>query len=269
MPELPEVEIVVRGLDALIKAQPCLVKIIFNRNNLREPFPQSELQKFVGQKILSVKRRGKYILFNFEKGTAISHLGMSGTWRDGSIIIRTAMQAHDHIVLKFSNGQELIYNDPRRFGYFGTSVNEKLNDLGPEPLSDDFDSKYLFSLSRNRSVPIKSFIMDAKVVVGVGNIYASESLFHAKINPNKKVSRISLREASDLVRSIKSILAKAIKQGGSSISDYRQTNGQSGNFQNHFFVYDRKGLACNKCGFIIKAKMISGRNSFWCPSCQK
>lgn len=200
-----------------------------------------------------------------------SHLGMTGSWRKD-----TQRKLHDHIVLRLKSGTELIYNDPRRFGVFDIIAKETLEKdkkfvhLGPEPLlNEDFHGAYMFSKSRRRRVPIKAFIMDQKVVVGVGNIYASEALFLAGIRPLASASRITKIQSEKLVAAIQQVLKDAIRLGGSSIRDYKQASGESGGFQEQHFVYGRDKQACRKCRGLIRSQFLSGRNTFWCVKCQK
>ncbi len=271
MPELPEVEVVKEGLKKLIKPSDPIEKIEFLRKDLRWKLPHAYVEKLKGQKILNLVRRAKYILFETERFYIISHLGMTGSWRNDS-----HLQRHDHIVLTLVSGLRLVYNDPRRFGVFDIIVKDKLpNDkkfihLGPEPLLEDqFNAAYLYLKSRKRKIPIKSFIMDQKVVVGVGNIYASEALFLAGIRPLASASRLTKVQSETLVKSIQKVLHQAIDLGGSSIRDYKQANGESGSFQDHHFVYGRHKQTCHRCRGLIRSQVLSGRNTFWCVKCQK
>ena len=271
MPELPEVEVVKEGLKKLIKPTDSIAKIEFLRKDLRGNLPHAFVEKIKGQKILKLFRRAKYILLETEKFYLISHLGMTGSWRKD-----TQKKLHDHIVLSLTSGLQLMYNDPRRFGVFDIIVKEKLHNdkkfvhLGPEPLvAEEFDGAYLFTKSRRRQIPIKSFIMDQKVVVGVGNIYASEALFLAGIRPLARASKLTQSQAKKLVAAIQHVLTEAIHLGGSSIRDYKQASGESGGFQDHHFVYGRDKQACRKCRGLIRSQFLSGRNTFWCIKCQK
>ncbi len=271
MPELPEVEVVKEGLKKLIKPTDPIEQIEFLRKDLRWNLPHSFTEKIKGQKILKLFRRAKYILLETEKFYLISHLGMTGSWRKD-----TQRKQHDHIVLSLESGTQLIYNDPRRFGVFDIIVKETLKKdkkfvhLGPEPLLvDEFHGTYLFSKSRRRKVPIKAFIMDQKVVVGVGNIYASEALFLAGIRPLASASRLTKVQSEKLVTAIQRVLKAAIDLGGSSIRDYKQASGESGGFQEQHFVYGRGQQACRKCRGLIRSQFLSGRNTFWCVKCQK
>lgn len=272
MPELPEVEVVKEGLKKIIKPLDIIKNIDFRRKDLRSPFPFKKLPKISGQKILNLHRRAKYILFETEDFFLISHLGMTGSWRNEI----KAQKVHDHIVMTLQSGTQLIYNDPRRFGVFdiidkqNLHKDKRFSSLGPEPLkSDEFHAEYLFKITRQRKIPIKSLIMDQKVVVGVGNIYAVEALFHASIRPLARASRLKKDDCERLVKAIQKVLSEAILEGGSSIRDYVQTNGASGGFQESHFVYARDTLPCRKCSHTIRSKVLSGRNTFWCVNCQK
>lgn len=272
MPELPEVEVVRRGLEDVLSAQPTLEKIELKRADLRDPIPLKELKTLIGQKITSVERRAKYLLLWTPKGGMLSHLGMTGTWR---VAPTGDERLHDHIYLHFSGGLRLAYRDPRRFGIFDFIANDdrashpRLKILGPEPLSAEFSGESLWQSLRNKSIALKVAIMDQKVVVGVGNIYASEALFAAKIKPSLPAKNLSLERANTLVKEIKKILKESIKKGGSSISDFAHASGDSGYFQNTFKVYDRAGEPCVVCKQQIKSKVMGGRNTFWCGHCQK
>lgn len=271
MPELPEVEVVRRGLQEILKDQPVLQDVELMRADLRGPIPIKKIKTLLGQKIVSVERRAKYLLLWTPQGAMLSHLGMTGTWR---VAPRGDERLHDHIYLHFSGGLRLAYRDPRRFGCFDfvqrpAEAHAKLKNLGPEPLSEEFDGKFLWHRLRGKKIALKVAIMDQKIVVGVGNIYASEALFAAQIRPTLPAEKLSLPRAQNLAREIKRILALSIEKGGSSISDFAQTSGEAGYFQNAFQVYDREGAACNICGQKIRAQVLGGRNTFWCSRCQK
>lgn len=272
MPELPEVETVRRGLEEALEAQPKITKIEFKRKDLRDPIPVKKIQRVVGEAIKSIERRAKYLLLRTGKGTLLSHLGMTGTWRVAKL---GEEKNHDHIYVYFENGLRLAYRDPRRFGIFdfvplGEDLRHpRLKNLGPEPLSSEFTGESLWRQLRGKKAGIKIAIMDQKIVVGVGNIYASEALFHAGILPSTFASKVSRQSCGRLVVAIKKTLQDAIKAGGSSISDYQKFSGESGDFQSRFMVYDRKGEPCLVCGTLIRAKNIGGRSAFWCSTCQK
>lgn len=279
MPELPEVEVVRLGLEKILTPQsgPALMvdKIEFLRPDLRFPIPQQELLDFVGQKIIGIQRRAKYLLIEFKEAYLLSHLGMTGTWRFEKSSLKVPHKTHDHIRIYLSQGWVMIYHDPRRFGFVDcvkkTSIlsHPRLVHLGPEPLLPEFNAKYLKQTLIRRQTLIKPTLMNQEVVVGVGNIYASESLYLAKVSPLKRAAKVTLRDCEKIVESIQFVLQKSIAKGGSSISDFKQSSGESGYFQNEFSVYGRGGESCLHCKTKIKSKMILGRNTFWCPRCQK
>lgn len=270
MPELPEVEVVRRGLEDILKEHPILEKVELKRSDLREPIPLKKINSLIGQSLTSVERRAKYLLLWTEKGGMLSHLGMTGTWR---VAPKGDERLHDHIYLYFSGNLRLAYRDPRRFGCFDfvqkpASVHPKLKNLGPEPLDDSFTGLLLWQSLREKKTAIKVALMDQKIVVGVGNIYASEALFLARIRPTLPAEKLSREKAQILVREIKRILTLSIEKGGSSISDFAQASGESGYFQKTFRVYGRSGEKCVTCGQQIKSRVLGGRNTFWCPHCQ-
>lgn len=271
MPELPEVEVVKRELEKIFAQRPQIVRVEFVRKDLRDPIPIRKIQAMVGARVMAVRRRAKYLLIETEKGGLLSHLGMTGTWRLAAL---GEEMAHDHIYVWLSSGERLAFRDPRRFGIFETYDLEKpqshprLQALGPEPLDEAFTGESLWQKLRNKKAPIKTALMDQKLVVGVGNIYASEALFQARIRPQKRSDRVSLQACQTLVGCIKSILSEAIVRGGSSISDFKGAKGERGSYQDSHLVYDRKGQACVVCGTIIKAQVLAGRSTFWCPRCQ-
>ncbi len=272
MPELPEVEIICRSIKASLENQVIVGCEVFNRK-LRIMIPKN-LAKILSQtQILNVKRRAKYILITLNNNfVLIIHLGMSGTLRVSN---NYQAQKHDHVVIQLSNGTTLIYNDPRRFGLVTALASHELNNfsflkrLGIEPLSKDFTASTLYSIIHSRTKAIKSVIMDASLIVGIGNIYASESLFLAGIKPNRSAKRISKKETTKLYESIVSTLQRAIKAGGSSISDFQHTDGSSGYFQHSFLVYDRKDQPCKQCQQAIQQIKQNGRSSYFCQICQK
>lgn len=270
MPELPEVEVVRRGLEEILKDHPTLEKVELKRKDLREPIPAKKISMLIGEQLVSVERRAKYLLLWTKKGAMLSHLGMTGTWR---VAPKGDERLHDHIYLHFSGNLRLAYRDPRRFGYFDfvqdPLKHPRLKGLGPEPLSDEFTGESLWQSLRGKDVALKIALMDQKIVVGVGNIYASEALFAAKVKPILSAQKLSRERADVLAHEIKKILSQSIEHGGSSISDFAQATGESGYFQTTFRVYAREGEKCMTCGHTIKAKVLGGRNTFWCSSCQK
>ena len=277
MPELPEVETVRRGLERLWIKNPLIVDILLKRKDLRFPFPKKLRETLIGKKIMGVRRRAKYLLIDTDDGVLLSHLGMTGSWREVKVgeVDKFADDPHSHVELVLGDGRKFIYRDPRRFGmldYFLKSKeasHPRLKALGPEPLNDEFTAEYLFTKSRKRALAIKVFIMNQVIVVGVGNIYASEALFRARIKPTKLAGKISKDESAKLVSAIKSVLNEAIIAGGSTIRDYTQAEGGEGSFQDAHQVYERKGEPCPSCSAPIKAKVIGGRSTYWCSICQK
>lgn len=273
MPELPEVENVKLSLESQGSIGQRFTRVEFLRANLRTPLKKEITSKLPGQTLLSVRRRAKFLLFETEDYILLNHLGMTGAW--GTVTGPYELQKHDHAVLHFESGLKLIYNDPRRFGVLELlpkhklSTNRWLKNLGVEPLDENFNHEFLFTQTRKRKAPIKSFIMDQRRVVGVGNIYASEALFAAGVKPLRPAGKLTRKETEKLVGSIRAVLTKAIAAGGSTISDYRNSKGEAGNFQLHFSVYDRDQAPCPVCGTKIKSKVIAGRNTFWCPKCQR
>ena len=269
MPELPEVETSRRGILPYLKGQT-IEQIIVRNPKLRWPIDET-INNTQGQVIVDVKRRAKYLLLQLTDDWIVIHLGMSGSLR----ILETNQPPakHDHVDLVLVNGVRLRYTDPRRFGswLWTHSIEElpQLKQLGPEPLTDDFSANYLFEKANNRKIPIKSWIMDNHIVVGVGNIYASESLFLAKINPNRKVSSLTLVECERLVTAIKLVLTKSIEQGGTTLKDFVQSDGKPGYFVQNLQVYGREGEQCLICQSNIKSNRIGQRNTFYCETCQK
>lgn len=268
MPELPEVETTRRGIAPHIAGKK-LTGAIVRQPKLRWPVPS--LEHLVGQPVRRVERRAKYLLLGFDKGTLILHLGMSGSLRvlPGS----TPPGPHDHVDLQFG-GKCLRLRDPRRFGAVlwsepPVAEHQLIRHLGPEPLSGEFTGDYLYRQARRRRVPVKQLLMDGKVVVGVGNIYATESLFMAGINPARPCNRISKARIEDLVAQVKRVLARAIEQGGTTLRDFQREDGRPGYFSQELLVYGREGEACPTCGTTIRARQIGQRTSAWCPHCQR
>lgn len=275
MPELPEVENVRLSLQSQGSLGQEFARVELLRKNLRTALKPELARKLPGQKLIAIQRRAKFLLFETGEFILLSHLGMTGSWRLVGANEIVELQKHDHVVLHFVSGQKLIYNDPRRFGVLELipkaklPQNKWLKNLGLEPLEENFNDEFLFASTRKRKAPIKGFLMDQRNVVGVGNIYASEALFRAKVKPVRPAGKLSRREAVLLVESLREILRQAIVAGGSTISDYRNSKGESGSFQLSFQVYDRAKKPCQMCGEAIKSKVIAGRNTFWCPNCQR
>ena len=269
MPELPEVETTRRGLLPNLSGRS-FQKAIIRNPSLRWPVPMRLASRLKGQLVRTIERRGKYLLFRCNSGTLMIHLGMSGSLR--IVSSEEPPIKHDHIDLIFSSGNVLRYHDPRRFGSFHWITNGQehplLASLGPEPLSEKFDGNYLFEQSRRRSISVKQFIMDGKIVVGVGNIYASEALFLSGIRPGKASKRISRERYLKLAASIKIVLQSAIKEGGTTLRDFVGASGLPGYFSLKLNVYGRQGRKCNLCQAIIRCKVLGQRASFYCPACQ-
>lgn len=269
MPELPEVETTKKGIAPHIEGQT-VNQLHIRQAKLRWPVPET-IQQMQGQVVQNVQRRAKYLLLNTSIGTAIIHLGMSGSLR--VVDTGTDPEKHDHVDIAFKHGKTLRLRDPRRFGcvlWTTSSVNQHklICNLGPEPLGKDFTADYLFKRAKSRKVSIKVFIMNAHIVVGVGNIYASESLFMAGIHPQRAAGRVSLKRLNILVDAIKQVLKKSIEQGGTTLKDFANAEGQSGYFQISLNVYGRTELPCPNCSTPIKQIKLGQRSTFYCPSCQ-
>lgn len=270
MPELPEVETTLRGIAPHVDGKT-ITKITVRNASLRWPVPVKELQALVGYKVQQVERRAKYLLLHTQAGVIMLHLGMSGSLR--VLPAGHPAEKHDHIDLEFAKSKTVRLNDPRRFGCClllqePVEQHKLLASLGPEPLSTSFDGERLFKLSRKRNVAVKNLIMDGKTVVGVGNIYASESLYQAGIRPSMAAKRVSRQRYQQLAIEIKAVLAKAIKAGGTTLSDFSQTDGKPGYFSQELQVYGRDGERCYQCSEAIKSQTIGQRNTFYCPNCQ-
>jgi formamidopyrimidine-DNA glycosylase len=275
MPELPEVECLTRAVSATIDGFTC-DGVDFYRDDIREPIPKKKLlQVLVGRKIERVYRRSKYLLIETQAGTAIVHLGMTGNLlaADGP----EPRAKHTHVVFCFKKGSQKIYLqyvDPRRFGRISAATPAEFREhewftvLGPEPLDERGLGAHLFAASRKKSTPVKAFLMDPAVVVGVGNIYACESLFLSGINPLRKASALTAGEYDEIASAIKKVLKNAIKAGGTTFRDFRNSDGSSGYFRVELKVYDQAKNPCVKCGKDIKMERISGRSTFFCAFCQ-
>ncbi|NBX03303.1 MAG: bifunctional DNA-formamidopyrimidine glycosylase/DNA-(apurinic or apyrimidinic site) lyase [Alphaproteobacteria bacterium] len=272
MPELPEVETVRTGLENAIKGAT-IKSVTLRRKDLRQPFPRGFTAALAGAKILDIRRRAKYLLFELDNTqVVIAHLGMSGRF---SVLKKApkAFETHDHVVWHLADGRVVIYNDARRFGVMTLTEKGDVNAhpllaaLGPEPLENAFSAAYLEQVLLSRKAPIKPTLMDQGLVVGVGNIYASEALFLAGIHPAKP-ARDAAGSAQKLIRCIQKVLNDAIASGGSSLRDFVQVSGDSGYFQHHFNVYDRTGEPCFSCKTPIQSCRQSGRSTFFCPKCQ-
>lgn len=269
MPELPEVEVSRLGISPWLINHK-ITEVIVRDKRLRWPVPD-EITTAVGRVISDVKRRAKYLLIDVGNADIVLHLGMSGKLR--VVDKETPVIKHDHIDIVLDSGKCLRFNDPRRFGacLWQPKGDElpQFHKLGPEPLTDAFDSERLHVLSRGRKSPVKSFIMDNDVVVGVGNIYANEALFMAGIDPRRAAGRVSASRYAVLTTAIKSVLQKAIAEGGTTLKDFAQSDGNPGYFAQHLNVYGKAGKACERCGGVIKSKVIGQRNTFFCIGCQR
>lgn len=269
MPELPEVEITCQGIRSHLVKQT-IQQVIVRHSQLRWPVATHQLRKQVGHTIIAVKRRAKYILIETSRGYLIIHLGMSGKLQ--IVPKNTPVRKHDHFDCILSSGQMLRFNDPRRFGAILWSASltdlDLLNKLGPEPFSRQFNSRYLHNLAKKRTLPIKSLLMDNQVVVGVGNIYANESLFAASIHPLRPANQVSLPEMQKLCQTTRQILRRAIASGGSTLKDFYQADGKPGYFSQQFKVYDRKGLPCMRCKTVIESIKVGQRTTYFCLNCQ-
>jgi len=286
MPELPEVEVVKESLESKLK-NLTIKRVLINNNKLRYKLNNKEFYKIKGLKIINIKRRSKYLLINLNQNlTILAHLGMTGKFFifDNNKKYKTSFyyslkkkdSKHDHLTIFLSNGFKLIYNDVRKFGFLKLFYSQNIYEcshlkfLGPEPLTKDFNTKYITNYFLNKKLKIKDLLMNQRFIAGLGNIYCNEILFLCKINPNKIVNKINKQELNKIVKLTKKILKKAISQGGSSIQNFHSTDGKSGNFQQRFNVYNRENKKCKtkKCLSIIKKTYTSGRSSFYCPRCQ-
>lgn len=270
MPELPEIETIKQGLLPYLTNQ-VIDYLIVRHSTLRFPLSPTILAQSNNQRISTIIRRGKYLLFVLDKGYLLIHLGMSGHLK---IVNPTDTPGkHDHIDLVLKNKLVLRYNDPRRFGawlYFTEDFNTHslFTALGPEPLTEQFNSTYLYKKTNNKSLAVKSFIMDNKIVVGVGNIYATESLFRAKIHPQSKTGLLTFEQVDELVQAIKEVLKQAIKAGGTTLQDFCDIEGKPGYFVNQLLMYGRYNKPCFTCKQLIQITTIGGRSSTFCPNCQ-
>jgi len=271
MPELPEVETTLRGIEPHLTGQR-VKDVVIRHPQLRWPVPRALPKLLHGQTIRALHRRGKYLLLAFDHGTLMLHLGMSGSLR--ILPAGSRPNKHDHFDLVLGNGKLMRLRDPRRFGavlWHEGDINQHplLRDLGPEPLGKDFAAEYLHRITRKRSAAIKLVIMDSHVVVGVGNIYANEALFLAGIRPTLAAGKLSKPRCAKLVEAIRQTLKAAIKQGGSTLRDFVNSNGEPGYFQQNYWVYGRTGEPCRRCHTLIRQIRQGQRSSFYCPACQK
>ena len=269
MPELPEVETTVRGLEPVLKGQR-LTHVVTRRGDLRRPFPDDLAQRMTGATVTSLGRRAKYGLIDTDRGdTMIFHLGMSGRWR----VDPGELEKHDHLVIDTASGRRVALNDARRFGSVDLVPTAELADfpafktLGPEPLGPDLTGAYLKRALKNRFASIKQMLLDQQIVAGLGNIYVCEALYAARISPRREAGRISLARLDRLVVEIRAVLETAIEAGGSTLRDYARPDGELGYFSKQFLVYGREGQPCG-CGGTVKRYAEGGRSTFWCPTCQ-
>jgi formamidopyrimidine-DNA glycosylase len=293
MPELPEVETVRRGLQPAMEGAK-LVKVEARRKDLRFPFQKDFVARLEGQTVTGLGRRAKYLMADLASGDVLlMHLGMSGSFRvvnegdqqtPGQFHhLRGKDSAHDHVVFHMSSGAAVIFNDPRRFGYMKVIARNAIADepllqgLGPEPLGNAFDAAMLARSCASKKTSLKAALLDQRVVAGLGNIYVCEALFRAQLSPRRLAATLATKKAAPtdharrLVSAIHAVLHQAIKAGGSSLRDHRQTSGELGYFQHSFQVYDREGEKCQTagCGGIVRRFTQNGRSTFWCPKCQK
>ncbi|MEM6640167.1 MAG: bifunctional DNA-formamidopyrimidine glycosylase/DNA-(apurinic or apyrimidinic site) lyase [Pseudomonadota bacterium] len=271
MPELPEVETSRLGLTPHV-VDRVVVRTIVRDPRLRWPVSAEVSDTLPGLRVEGLARRAKYLLFETCRGTLLAHLGMSGSLR--VVDADEPPMAHDHVDIVLDSGRALRYRDPRRFGLMlwtkdDPAAHRLLSHLGPEPLGSDFDGALLYRRSRGRRGAVKNFIMDGKIVVGVGNIYASEALHRAGIHPRRPAGRVSAARYDRLVGDIKDVLSEAIEQGGTSLRDFTRQDGQPGYFQQKLSAYGRAGEPCHKCTSTIRQEVIGQRSSFFCPRCQR
>ena len=269
MPELPEVETTRRGIEPHITGRE-VRQVIVRDHRLRWPVPTDLSERLVGQRLITARRRAKYLLLDTASGTVMIHLGMSGSLR--IMPADTPALFHDHVDIVLDDGRCLRYNDPRRFGSFHWLADDDhalLRHLGPEPLSGDFTGKYLYQRSRGRKLAVKQFLMDGKIVVGAGNIYANEALFLAGIRPDRAAGRVSLERYDVLAVKVQEILAAAINQGGTTLRDFVGGDGKPGYFAQQLRVYGRGGKPCRVCATPLKEIRQNNRATVFCPTCQR
>ena len=271
MPELPEVETTRRGIAAALTGRR-VEELLIRERRLRWPVPPGIETALRGSRVRSVERRAKYLLLRFDAGTAIVHLGMSGSLR---VLARdTPPRRHDHWDLVLDDGVRIRYHDPRRFGSLQFTRDDPaehplLAGLGPEPLSEAFDADHLFRATRRREVAIKVLLMNARIVVGVGNIYANEALFRAGVHPARAAGRLTRAQAAALAEAVKTVLAEAIRIGGTTLRDYVDAAGELGSFRQELAVYERAGEPCRRCRTPIRRRVLGQRATYLCPRCQR
>ena len=290
MPELPEVETVRAGLRPVLEGRR-FTHVETRRGDLRVPFPKDFAKRLTGRRVKKLWRRAKYLLADLDNGeTLIVHLGMSGRMsvyaegrarKLGNYVYDSAPAEaghgkHDHVVMETDAPARIVFTDHRRFGLMLLIARDKLDEhplfhgLGVEPLSDEFDAAYLKRALKGKKTPVKAALLDQRVIAGLGNIYVCEALFRAGISPTRLAKKVTAKSLPPLVRAIQAVLREAVAAGGSSLRDHKRVDGELGNFQHRFAVYDREGKPCpGKCGGTIKRIVQSGRSTFYCPQCQK
>lgn len=281
MPELPEVETVRQGLLPAMEGR-VILRAEVNRPDLRWPLPERMAERITGARVERLRRRSKYILADLDTGESLLiHLGMSGRMLVSGVMLggfhldHPTPQKHDHVVLHMEGGARVTFNDARRFGAMDLVRTDReaahwlLAGLGPEPFGNEFNEEYLLERLKGRTMPIKSALLDQRILAGLGNIYVSEVLFRAGIDPRRAAGKIAAKRLAGLVPIIREVLAEAIAAGGSSLRDHRQADGELGYFQHSFRVYDREGEPCATCAIPIRRIVQSSRSSFFCPACQR
>jgi formamidopyrimidine-DNA glycosylase len=271
VPELPEVETTRRGIDSALRGHRIKELRVYDRR-LRWPIEEQLPEQLAGQQTLTVGRRAKYLLLNLERGTLIVHLGMSGSLR--VLHAGAPRLKHDQFDLAFDSGLDLRFNDPRRFGSLhyteqDPATHRLLRSLAPEPFDASFNAEYLYRITRKRRAAIKQVIMNGRLVTGVGNIYASEALFRARINPRRAARRLTLKDCARLVRAVRAALGAAIRAGGTSLRNYVGTDGNPGEFRQKLYVYERDARPCRVCRTPIRQITQGARSSYFCPQCQR
>ncbi len=271
MPELPEVETTRRGLAPVLEGGR-IARVVVRERRLRWRLPKGFEAALEGAVVRGVARRAKYLMVQTDRGTLLVHLGMSGSLR----VVDPALppRPHDHVDLVLTSGRCVRFNDPRRFGSLHLvegepSAHPLLRALGPEPLSPEFDADYLHRRSRRRRVAIKPLVMNAQIVVGVGNIYASEALFRAGVRPQRAAGRLTRAEVARIVAAVRRVLSAAIRVGGTTLRDYVNADGEPGYFRQKLYVYERAGLPCRVCRTPIRQRVQGQRSTYWCPTCQR
>jgi len=271
MPELPEVETTRRGIRTALRGRRISAFVLRN-HKLRWPVDRALVKTLPGKAVRDVHRRAKYLLIELDGGTLIAHLGMSGSLR--VMPVEAPWLKHDHYELRLDDGRGLRFNDPRRFGSLHWVTDDPLEHpllagLGPEPLDAAFDGAYRAGRARGRKVAVKQFLMDQRIVVGVGNIYASEALFRAGIHPRRAAGKVSGERYARLAEAVKAVLGEAVQQGGTTLRDYVNADGTPGYFRQKLYVYERAGQPCRRCGTPIRKLAQGQRSTYFCPACQK